>query len=220
MAFKQLYFQLQQFATRLHFLAFMICGLLLSNLLTGTLAWYGLLHQKIEITPFSGMGSYQKSDLSVDNQYLLMMTENLIYSRFNVTPETVRTRHKQLLSFVDIKAYPLLLEALNKEARVMSSKKISSYFEIKDIQPDPKSLRFIISGRLKRATKGHRFRDTAAKYEIQYQYDWGRLTVLAFQALEARADEAFLAKGAQLPKSKIKALRKKTSHRKRAIESD
>jgi conjugal transfer pilus assembly protein TraE len=176
--------QLSRLATRLNLMVALILGLLLSNLLTGTLAWYSTLHQKIEITPFSGTAAYQKSDISADNHYLSMMTENFMYSRFNITPETVRISHKRLLSFADIKYYPKLLDALSKEARLINSKKIASYFEIKDIQFDKKNLNCTVNGKLKRATKSGAFHEEAVKYDIQYQYYLGRLTILQFARLD------------------------------------
>jgi conjugal transfer pilus assembly protein TraE len=175
---------LSRFATRLNIMMIVIFGLVLSNLLTATLAWYSTLHQKIEITPFSGTSAYQKSDIFADNHYLSMMTENFIYSRLNITPETVKASHKRLLSFADIKYYPKFLDALNKEARVINSKKIASYFEIKDIKFDEKHLACTVTGKLKRATKSHAFHEELVKYEIQYQYHLGRLTIMQFSRLD------------------------------------
>ncbi|MDX2346678.1 MAG: type IV conjugative transfer system protein TraE [Legionella sp.] len=175
--------RLRQFATRLNLMYVLILGLLLSNILTGTLAWYTTRHQKIEITPFSGALGYQKSDVSADSHYLSMMTENFMYSRFNITPETVRARHKRLLSFADVTYYPKFLECLNKEARVVSTKKSASYFEIKDIRLDEKNLGCTVTGKLKRAIKSHAFHEEAATYHLQYQYHLGHLTITDFRRI-------------------------------------
>jgi conjugal transfer pilus assembly protein TraE len=172
--------RLRRFATRLNLMIVLVVGLLLSNLLTGALAWYSTLHQKIEITPFSGAATYQKSMLSIDSHYLSMMTENFIYSRLNFTPETVRLGHKRLLESVDIKYYPKALEMLNKESRMVSSKKISSYFEIQNMQCDEKKRRCTVTGKLKQATKSRAFRETSASYDVQYQYHLGRLVITQF----------------------------------------
>ncbi len=176
--------RLRRLLARFNLMVVLVLGLLLSNLLTGALAWYTSLHQTVEVTPFSGTSAYQKSALSTDAHYLSMMTENFIYSRLNVTPETVRASHKRLLSFANASYYPKLLEVLNKEARLISAKKISSYFDIKDIQLDEKHLGCTVTGKLKQASQSHAFHEVAASYYIGYQYHLGRLSVTQFTRLE------------------------------------
>ncbi len=161
----------------------LIAGLLMSNLLLIGLVCYLQLFQKVEVTPFFG-ASYQKNMFSTDAQYLSMMTENFIYARVNVTPETVRGNHKRLLSFVQMGYYPTLLEALNKEARIVSSKKLSGFFEIKSIQCDTKALSCRVIGKQFQATKTHAFRSQPASYELDYQYHLGRLLLTGFTHLE------------------------------------
>jgi conjugal transfer pilus assembly protein TraE len=173
---------------RLNLMSVLVLGLLLSNLLTGTLAWYVTVHQKIEITPFSGTGAYQNSDLAMDNHYLLMMIENFMYSRLNITPETVRANHKRLLAFADVKAYPHLLESLNQEARLVNSKKISRYFEIKEIQVDEKNRQSTVTGVLKSAMKSGKFHEEPASYRLQYKYTLGRLAITDFDRLDKSSE--------------------------------
>ncbi|MCH9756328.1 MAG: type IV conjugative transfer system protein TraE [Gammaproteobacteria bacterium] len=172
--------RLAQLMDRVNLTGIFVLGLFMSNFLIGGLAWYLTYHQKIEITPFSGAEGYHKSDASIDNHYLSMMTENFIYSRLNVTPETVRASHKRLLSFVDITYYPKFLDILNKEARVVTHKKTASYFEIKNIQLDEKNLRATVTGKLKRAIGSRAFHEERATYHLQYAYHLGRLSVTQF----------------------------------------
>ncbi len=186
--------RLSQLAGRLNLMVMLVLGLLLSNFLIGGLAWYTSLHQKVEVTPFSGTSGYHNSALSIDTHYLSMMTENFLYSRLNVTPETVRLSHKRLLSFADVAYYPKLLEALNKEARIVSTKKISSYFEMKDMQFDEKKLTCKVTGTLKRAMGTRAFHEEHAAYTLQYQYHLGRLSLTQFTRLEQ--PEAASIKGA------------------------
>ncbi|MDF1677382.1 MAG: TraE/TraK family type IV conjugative transfer system protein, partial [Legionellaceae bacterium] len=112
--------RLNQWLSNISLMHVLVAGLLLSNLLVGGLAWYGTLHQKVEVTPFSGTSGYQNSTLSVDTHYLSMMTENFMYSRFNVTPDTVRASHQRLLPFIDEREYPKISDILNKEARAVT----------------------------------------------------------------------------------------------------
>ena len=176
--------RVSRFLAQVNLMMVLVVGLLLSNLLTGALAWYATLHQKVEVTPFFGTAAYQKSDVSIDSHYLSMMTENFMYARFNLTPETVRANHKRLLSFADVKYYPQLLDILNKEARVISNKKTSSYFEIQDMQFDEQHLSCTVTGKLKQATKSHAVHEENATYYLQYQYHLGRLALIAFTRLE------------------------------------
>jgi conjugal transfer pilus assembly protein TraE len=176
--------RVSRFLAQLDLMVVLVVGLLLSNLLTGALAWYTTLHQKVEVTPFFGTAGYQKSDASVDSHYLSMMTENFMYARLNLTPETVRANHKRLLSFAGVKYYPKLLDMLNKEARVISNKKTSSYFEIKDMQLDETNLSCTVTGKLKQAVKSHAVHEENATYYLQYQYHLGRLALIAFTRLE------------------------------------
>ena len=193
--------RLSQLAARLNLMVVLVLGLLLSNFLVGGLAWYTNLHQKVEITPFFGASGYHNSALSIDAHYLSMMTENFIYSRLNVTPETVRTSHKRLLSFADVKYYPKLLEALNKEARLVSNKKTSSYFEIKEMQLDEKKLACTVTGNLKRAIGSRAFHEERATYTLQYQYHLGRLHVTQFTRLE-QSEEVGLKRAAHVSKKR------------------
>jgi conjugal transfer pilus assembly protein TraE len=184
MDFKVQQHRLGQLATRLNLMVALVFGLLFTNLLMGSLAWYTAVHQKVEITPFSGVSEYRKSDVAVDGHYLSMMSENFIYSRLNVTPETVRTSHKRLLSFVNAKHYPKFLEQLNKEARVVTSKKISSYIEIKSITVDEKHLSCTVKGNLRRSVGARALHEEHVTYTLHYAYHLGRLTVIQFTHAE------------------------------------
>ena len=184
MDFKVQQHRLSQLATRLNLMVALVFGLLLTHVLMGSLAWYTAVHQKVEITPFSGASEYRKSDVAVDSYYLSMMSENFIYSRLNVTPETVRASHRRLLSFVDAKHYPKFLEQLNKEARIVMGKKISSHIDIKSINVDDKHLTCTIKGSLRRAVGARALHEEHVTYTLHYAYHLGRLTVIQFTHME------------------------------------
>ena len=172
--------RLSQLAGRFNLMVALVFGLLLTNLLMGGLACYTSFHQRIEVTPFFGAQSYVKSDAIVDTQYLALMSENFIYSRLNVTPETVRANHKRLLSFVDATHFSTFSSQLAKEAKLITDKKISSHFEITDIRANPNDLRCTVTGILKRAVGLRDLADARLSYTIQYRYHFGRLTVSQF----------------------------------------
>ena len=169
-----------QLTARFNLMVALVFGLLISNILMGGLALYTSVHQRVEITPFFGESSYVKSDALVDSHYLSMMSENFIYARLNVTPETVRANHKRLLAFVDSAHFAAFSAQLEKEAKVIMDKKISSHFEISDVRADSNKRSCTITGVLKRAVGRRDLRDERLTYTLQYHYRFGRLTVTQF----------------------------------------
>jgi conjugal transfer pilus assembly protein TraE len=169
-----------QLAARFNLMVALVFGLLITNVLMGSLALYTSIHQRVEITPFFGEPGYVKSDAMVDTHYLSLMSENFIYSRLNVTPETVRSNHKRLLAFVDSAHFAEFSAQLDKESKIILDKKISSHFEISDIRADSNRLRCTITGVLKRAVGFRDLRDERLTYTLQYRYRFGRLTVTQF----------------------------------------
>jgi len=176
--------RLSQLAARLNLMVALVFGLLVSNILVGGLAWHTSLHQKVEITPFSGSSSYTKSDTEVDSHYLALMSENFLYSRLNVTPETVEAHHKRLLSFVDSSQYAQFLEQLHREESLIKSKKISSHFELMKSHIDQKHRLVSMTGILKRTVGLRSLPDVRVTYTIQYQYHLGHLSIVAFTHTE------------------------------------
>ena len=172
--------KLGQLAGRFNLMVVLVFGLLITNVLMGSLAWFSGTHQKVEITPFTGSSSYIKSDTTVDVHYLTLMSENFIYSRLNVTPETVLTNHKRLLSFVDAAHYSAFSAALMKEARVISDKKISSYIAITGMRTDSLTLSCAITGVLKRNVGSRELPDEHLTYTLRYRYNNGRLAITQF----------------------------------------
>ena len=172
--------RLSTLTARFNLMVALVLGLLISNGLLIGFAIYLTLHQKTEITPFIGNPSYIKSEALIDSHYLDLMSENFIYLRLNVTPETVSDNHQRLLSFVDAEGYQSFLAQLKKEAAVIQDKKISSHFEIASIHSDANALQTIIHGTLKRTVVFRALEDTPMSYTLHYHYSLGRLTVMQF----------------------------------------
>lgn len=186
MDFKNTEHRLNQMAARSNLMVALVFGLLLTNIIMASLAWYTSVHQKIEITPFFGAPSYIKSETSVDAHYLSLMGENIIYSRLNVTPETVTANHKRLLSFIDASSYALISAQLEREAKLIQDKKISSHFEISDIRSDARHLQTTITGTIKRFVGMRELAPKRRTYAIDYHYGHGRLTLTRFTHTEER----------------------------------
>ena len=187
MDFKQHQHRLSQLALRFNLMVALVFGLLVSNVLMASLVWYGSLHQKVHITPFNANVGYMKSEASVDVHYLTLMSENFIYLRLNVTPETVSANHKRLLSFTDAKGYNDFLAQLNKEASLITNKKISSYFEIEDVLSNAQTLTTVIKGTLHRNVGLRALHEVRMIYTLTYRYQLGRLTLASFTHVQEKS---------------------------------
>lgn len=180
MNFKAYQDKLGRLSTRLNFMMTLVFGLLLSNIVLAGLAWFALIHQRIEITPFIGSSSYIKSNARVDSDYLSLMAENFIYSRLNVTPETVTREHQSLLRFVDPSSYNNILAQLKKEEDLIKAQKISSSFVISGIKASPEKLMVEINGQLRRFVGLREIEPAEVRYRIHFKYHLGRLAIVSF----------------------------------------
>lgn len=181
--------KLSKLSAKVNLMVFIVFFLLISNVLLAGLCWYTAIHQKIEVTPFSGSNGYIKSQSQLDGHYLNLMSENFIYSRFNVTPETVDANYQRLLSFVDSSHYALMLKALKKEAKIIKDKKMSGVFNITEINANPKRLSVDVSGILSERVGLRALKDEHLTYRIQYQYKLGRLSIIRFARIQENNDD-------------------------------
>lgn len=167
-------------SARLNLMVVLVFGMLFTNVLLGSLSWYALLHQRLEVTPFMGGASYQKSDSQVDTHYLMMMGENFLYARLNVTPETVVSNHNRLLSFVDSRHYNDFKVQLQKEAALIQKQRMASHFDVLSIEANPFKLTCIVQGVLKRSVGIRELPDDRVTYTMQFDYHFGRLMLRSF----------------------------------------
>ena len=172
--------RLSQLSARFNLMVALVFGLLAANFLLVALVWYTSLHQRTLVTPFEGGTGFANSDSAVSPKYLSMMSENFIYSRLNVTPETVASTHKRLLMFVDGSRYGAMQSILAHEAAVVQKNKISSDFIITDMQLDPRALKATVTGVLNRFVGSRDLKSARISYELTYRYRFGRLSILSF----------------------------------------
>lgn len=172
--------RLSALAARFNLMVALVFGLLIANLALSVLAVTLWKHHQVEITPYSGVPGYFKSQTTVDGHYLGMMSENFLHSRLNVTPETVDAHHKRLLEFVAPSAYPDMLKTMRQESALIKTKKIASHFEIMHMQTDAPHLQVTVSGVLRRSVGFRNLKDFNATYVLRYQYIQGRLSLLSF----------------------------------------
>lgn len=172
--------RLSQLASRLNLMVVLVFGLLLTNVMLGSLSWYALVHQKVEVTPFMGGATYQKSDAMIDMHYLQMMSENFVYARLNVTPETVVSNHNRLLSFVDSRFYADFKSQLHKEAQLIQKQQITSHLDVLSIEPNSSNLTCAVQGLLKRSVGTRQLPDEPITYTLKLNYHFGRLSIQSF----------------------------------------
>lgn len=172
--------KLSHVSARLNLMVVLVLGLLLSNLILAYMAFHASKHQKREVVPFGASKGYVLSDASVDVHYLNLMAENFIYTRLNVTPENVAKNHGQLLNYVDPLIYAPFKKKLAKEEAVIKSKKISSVFEITNVNSESHELFTLVKGHLKRYVGYRALNEEERTYRIQYRYQQGQLTVTGF----------------------------------------
>lgn len=180
MNFKVQQHQLFQLKGRVSSMKVLIAGLLFANVVLALSMVYLSLHQRIEVTPFSSSPKYANSMLSVDSEYLKLISENFIFLRLNTTPETIGVMHQQLLSFVSSDTYPLFVKKLEKEAKIIRQQKISSHFDIQHIHVNSQKLQCHIQGILHRSVGIRDLPVEKASFVLQFQYRFGRLKLQKF----------------------------------------
>ncbi|WP_238585566.1 type IV conjugative transfer system protein TraE [Legionella quateirensis] len=188
MDFKAYQSHLSKISARFNLMVFLVFGLLTANILLSVLVFQVWKHHTVEITPYFGDSGYLKSANHVDSNYLSLMSENFIYSRLNVTPETVEANHQRLLKFADSQIYPEMLRLLDSEEKVITSKKMSSVFEIIQIRTNPKDLTAEVTGVLKRYVGLRALKEDRLTYALRFNYNQGRLSILAFTHIKEKAN--------------------------------
>lgn len=181
--------RLSQLSARFNLMVFLVFGLLISNLILAGLAWFTTYHQRIEITPFFGGGGYHKSAASLDAHYVGLMSENFIYSRLNVTPETVSSQYQRLLTYVNAANFSEVMTLLNKEAELIKTKKISSTFVITDMKIDINTLAAEVCGVLQRHVGLRELPPENMVYRLSYTYQMGRLTINSLKQIRSTDQE-------------------------------
>lgn len=179
--------RLSQLSARLSLMVILLLSFSLANVLLASFIWSERHHHTIEITPFTGKAAYTKSNTQIDANYLSQMAENFIYSRFNVTPETVKAHHERLLRHVDSQRYAVFVNVLQNEAKSIIGKKIASHFELLAIHVNPYTLTAEVSGVLKRSVGLRLLKEEKATYLLSFRYHLGHLSILRFVRVQEKS---------------------------------
>lgn len=186
MKFKVYQSKLSQVSKRFNLLMVISLGLLMSNVMLGSLSWYAIKHEKRHITPFFMSGGYEVSDTRVDAKYLDMMAMNFIDARLNVTSATVTPSFERLLQYVDASFYPVMLKRLRLDTKNIKANHISSTFVADSVLSNPRALTTTVSGTLNRYVGDDALSPIHRTYQLKYRYQSGLLTIVSFAAIKEK----------------------------------
>lgn len=180
---------LSKLSARLNLMVVLSLGLLVSNIILSCIALHTTRNQRREIVPFGMSNGYVISDTAVDIHYLNLMSRNFIALRLNVTPLSVSSNNNILLSYIEPSLYTEFKKVLLNEEALIQSKKITSFFEVFNVESNPSELKTIISGNLNRYVGYRALKPEPKKYLIQYHYRSGVLSIVGFKELQGDGNE-------------------------------
>lgn len=173
--------QLAKLSARFNYTVLMSVGLLISNILLAGFSGYAVFHAKREVTPFASTDGYVISDSAVDENYLNMISVNLMDARLNVTPETVDQNNALLMQFIASSESASFSQKIAHEAAIIKKDKISSAFFKREVVSNPHNLSTVIQGTLKRWVGYRALPDEEKTYLLTYTYHLGDLKVTSFK---------------------------------------
>jgi len=124
-------------------------------ILTFALTWLvitnrSLIHdQKMVVTPMTYSAPFAVSETKADTEYYRMMALSFLALRLNVSPETVDSNHRFLISFVDPAVEGEFKTVLQSEATQIKSSEVNSTFYTTEINVYPVDGRIDVRGVLK-----------------------------------------------------------------------
>ena len=168
----------------IRFLSLSTVGLTIAVLMLGFLCarFYG--HQTTIIIPPTLKGPVKVSSVSVDANYLQEMAIFFTQLRLTTTPETVRSKHRLLMQYIDPSFYTPISTQLKKEGVSVQKYQFHSVFFVKQIVPDPSRLQVKISGLLSHWIRGGQRTDQSVSYQLTFSYHHHQLLINSFSTIE------------------------------------
>jgi len=181
MEYKQAQSLIARLAMQIKLLFFMVAALLLANVLLGSLLWHQSGHENIVLVPAN---LHQKATIaydSVSGSYLEAIASMMANERLNITPENVRGSNQNLLTYVSPRYYAAFKKQLDSDASSIVAGKISAAFYPSQIRSDPKNLRVVIAGSLKRWVGARLIGTDAKSYVLQFSRSGYFLLLTSFK---------------------------------------
>jgi len=154
----------------------------IANALLSTLVYYQRNETQTRIIPMvnSDNAQYTLSNKGYDSRYLRDMGMSFINLRLNVTPETVASNHKLLLSFVAKESRPKMVDTLTKEANLIVNDDLTSAFYFEGINVYPAADIFEVTGVLKTWSGKYALDPQPKKYQLKVNYANGTFEIEKF----------------------------------------
>jgi conjugal transfer pilus assembly protein TraE len=129
--------------------------------------------QKMTLVPAGFNHEMTLTSQSPDNKYLIAVSKDILSSKLNVTPFTVRKSFDWLLTYVSSASYPALSEELKKEAKKIKEADMSASFYPTDWQVNNDKLEVLVTGVMKKYVGKRMLPSTQESYLIKYSYPNG-----------------------------------------------
>lgn len=101
----------------------------------------------------------------------------------DITPENINFHHQLILKYVTSSAFESLSAALKKESTHIKQERLSTAFKLIEIETKEHPLSAQLRGYLSTYVGGHQVSNDLKTYQIQYQYQFGKLLITSFQEI-------------------------------------
>lgn len=161
-------------------------GLVISNVLSGSLAWYFYSTQKTITTPMGYNRPFASDATSADAAGMTMFATSFAYWRLNVTPETIDGQQKLLLAYIPPESRDKLKKVLDVEADRIKHDGITSRLEIhevREIEPGLMEVKGVLSSSTTNGQISTPLPPVTSTWRIKMSYVGGMLNLLDFSEM-------------------------------------
>ncbi|EGT4277884.1 MULTISPECIES: TraE/TraK family type IV conjugative transfer system protein [Enterobacteriaceae] len=157
-----------------------------SNVITGSLAWKFASTQRTIVTPMMYNRPFSADSRSGDTSAMAMFANSFTYLRLTVSPETIDSQQKTLLSYVPAESRDNLKKVLDVEAERIKKSGITTRFEVSEIREvEPGVME--VSGKLSSSTTNGNIstpmKDLQKNYRLEMSYENGLIRLRDFREL-------------------------------------
>ena len=170
-----------------------IVALIVSNIILAIGLVIGTGREKIVLIPSSNPdSSYWISNNKISNEYMEIMSRNLLSLTLDVSPETVRSQYDAFLRFVtpDLRSY--IVENLKKSAENIINNDIAQSFYVDTIKVVPISQTTYVVGNLATYVNNQQVTNIHQLYKIKYATDDMTVKIKEYRLLDPQRDSAEL----------------------------
>jgi len=173
---------------RLSFLGLssLCAGLVVSNIITGSLAWHFATTQKTITTPMGFNRPFTSDATSADATAMTLFATSFAYWRLSVSPETIDGQQKNLLAYVPPEHRDVLKKVLDIETDRIKKGGITSRLEIRElreIEPGLMEVKGILSSSTTNGSITTTLPPVESTWRIKMSYEGGMINLLDFSEM-------------------------------------